>query len=672
MAAAICRIEKKNGVDVAFNEDGSINQIYQEALINGLDNQTALNLYLVSEMGSFKKISSDNSLDSLVKYTQEIALPNTKLTEEELLELTLNLEKTNQKLSTYVRSVEDPEMRLKVQSFIDQGGVVENVPKRVTTYENDNGTKVTVQQIENEIIQSIEDFTSEDQIENAVLALPYTEYVENYLGSQAVRNKLFDRLKDFKRIPTLSVKDDILIRESRRETVLSNTIQVRLSPVGIRSIRRILDDISADVWEENREEAREIVKELEKEYVELGLDIIGLSETVTDKDSLEIFIGVTEKMLKTPNLENQKLYLEELEAIFPEGMSDPIIKVPTRHKSKTLVYFDSNLPHSEIFDKYRLFPVKGNVFHAIDQSLTDNNVIETFYGRMLNSEISLPQVYQTTENPMNIENRLNVMADIRVYLTEYKGRVVSETNNIIASGVELLNDYEIVAPKNASNVTTDPSYLKGDFVSDFNKYILEEKLKDSIAYREILSNFYVGNSDIILKNPVESIENVKFQKELEDYIRLKRDSSMDYLLPIDDTNLVTEDIQTLNDPTKVSPFPLDSVVENDYVMTPVSLSMYYRQGNSLYRKVKEDSNVSLYSKLRDQGSVIYFDTNTNFDTSKSEVSDVFERLSKLQQFKNSQKSFDFKPSILKNQINLLRLYTEKEQRDIDNKTDKCK
>lgn len=669
--AAICRIEKRGGVDVALNENGSVNQIYQDALDNGFDNQEALNLYLVSELPSYEKISSEKSLESVIKYSNEITLPYVSLSTEEIFELTSTLKKTKQQLSTYVRTIEDPEMRLKTQSFIDQGGEIDVAPERTTTYLDDKGVKVTVQQIEEELVESITDFTDPDSIENAVLALPYTEYVEKYLASQSMRDKITEQVKDFRRIPALSAKNDQLIRESRRETILSNTIQVGLSPTGIRSIRRIITDISSDIWEESQEDVKEVVRDLEKEYVKLGLDIIGLKDTIVDKDSLEVFIGVTERMLKSPSAENQQAYLEELEVIFPEQFSDPIIKTPTEHKDKTLVYFDSSLSHEEIFDKYRLFPVEGNVFHKISENLTDNIVLETFYGRMMNSEAVLPEAYQTTEEPLRIENKPDVMADIRVYLTEYKGRVVSEENNILTSGIELLMDYEIIAPKEALNVTIDPNYLKGKFVSDFNQYILEEKFDDSIVYREVLSNFYVGNSDIILKNPVDSIENIEFQEELENYILLKKDSSMDYLLPTFSSGLVTEDVQTLNDPTKISPFSADSVVEGGYVLTQVSPSTYYKSGDSLFRKVKEDSKFSMYSKLRDEGTPLYFDTNTNFDVSKSEVNAVFKNLSELQQLKVSEKTFAAKPSILKNGINLLSLYTEKEQKAINNKTEAC-
>lgn len=667
MAAAICRIEKRNGVDVAFNEDGSVNQVYESALNEGFDNQTALNLYLVSELGSFERVSSEKTLNAVLKYAQEIALPNAQLSDEELFELSNILQKTNQKLSTYVRNVQDPEMHLKIQSFIDQGGELNGVKERATTYENENGDKITTQQIERELIESITDFTNEQAVENAVLALPYTDYVDNYLSSKSAREKLLNRVKEFQRIPSVTVENDQLVKESRRKTILNNTIQVGLSPAGIRSLKRIMRDIASDIWKENQDAVKAVVQDLEQEYVNLGLDIIGLKDTVIDKDSLEVFIDVTEKMLKDPSEQNQQMYLEELEALLPEEFVDPVINTPIEHKGKTLVYFDSNLSKTEIFDKYRLFPVKGNIYHKIDSTLTELDVLETFHNRMINSEVVLPQGYQTVQDPMNIENKPNVMADIRVYLTEYKGRVVSEQNNVIASGVELLMNYKPMVVKSVSNVQTDPEYLKTTFVSDFNKYILQEKLNNSLVYREVLSDFYVGNSDIILKYPIQTIENIKFQKELEDYIRIKRDSAMDYLLPTG-LEFATEDVQTLNDPTKVSPFPSQSVREGDYVMTSVSPSMYYRSGNSLYRKVKEDNSVSLYAKLKMVESPIYFDTNTNFNISQTEVNDVFKRLRKLQ---NSQKTFDFKPSILKNKVNLLNLYSEREQREIDNKTDKC-
>jgi hypothetical protein len=137
-----------------------------------------------------------------------------------------------------------------------------------------------------------------------------------------------------------------------------------------------------------------------------------------------------------------------------------------------------------------------------------------------------------------------------------------------------------------ANIKTSEDYLKTDFVLDFYKYVVEEKLKNSSVYRNTLSAFVFSDNDISINRPIKSIEGLKYNQELKDYFSIKKDLSLNNLFKGESNIKLTADVKQFNNPNSVKEFQGTKYETKGYVIADESVDNILKVDGVLYKRAK--------------------------------------------------------------------------------------
>lgn len=150
--------------------------------------------------------------------------------------------------------------------------------------------------------------------------------------------------------------------------------------------------------------------------------------------------------------------------------------------------------------------------------------------------------------------------------------------------------------KNTSKFTGDYKYLTEKYPTDFHTKIIEEKVKDSIAYKEFYSNFGVNNQGIYLK--IDNIKNADIYADE----NLKQYSLLSKQLPdltMEDINIEQSKRDALyNNPESISPFKgqYSKLSDNEIIIKNTS-EEFLKVDGEIYEFLEKNGNLSLFAKV---------------------------------------------------------------------------
>jgi hypothetical protein len=671
-----CQISYSNtGQAIVTNSTGNISKLYTDALALTQNQDAALNIWASAFTPEFEQTfgkaaeGTEPSVLQVVKFYQSLKQLDGRLTTSEVFEAKQMMR------SAGIRSLSDLSATLKdiflygdiptvdTQRAIESGLFLpEDLPNidlpkvvdfitrlegetlyndfevepensqikyRNTANKNVLGASefVTIEQIDAEIIDLIDDFQSEDEFYGKIQELPYTDFVARFYEDTAFAQDFMSRFNGMAKVPVGEEVNGEIVVENVTTTAktVKNTILDGLDDLDINADISFINSIADNVWDSNVEAVTEVVKEIESELATKNIDIIGLHRITTDKDTLVEILDAVATMVANPTVQNIENFAAIYDKTFLKQPAKKVVKVPTALQGLSLVSLTSPKTDQQLFEEHGLIKVGDNLYHKISLEADISDAYEYLYQQMQDGNFEIPYQYRTETN---LNNKTGVLQDIAEYVN---GRDTGlGYYNETASLYQLVfNHPKIDTTKVVDDTTsalntirTDEVYLKTDFVSDFYGMILQEKIKDSAIYRNTLSKIGVTDNDLtITSDLIGDLTNIPMYQEFMDYMKLRKSADMKKYLPSTMYGDTNQALATYNFPQTIEQYTGPTAeVENVLVTAPIAED-FIRVGDNVYQKVKNSETASVFLRLKNNTNPTYYTTQPAFANFTQELID---------------------------------------------------
>lgn len=660
-----CRIKfNDTGVATVFNNDGSPSSLYNQLLEEVKDQKKAITIWASASLPEFQnetgKTVDTATLPEVLDYYNFKAQENNSLTASEkesvaqfmnshgfntLTDLQASLKQVFNSDGNYKIDRAKAEQfgydqdtidELNIESIVSLIGKIDNylvsgqdmiLPSQDSqvTYTDESkksifGTKVLIpeDQIYSEIIQEL---GNDKTVEEAASSLPYSTFVDSYKNSPTFKSKVDEKFSNVSIIPTAYINNGELtkVNFAKKEEIL-NTLIDNADVISIGAELEYLSNIDPDVWDFKLEAVREVIKEIEETFAQSNIDIIGLNNFVSRREDVLDLISRGVAMANSTSIEDIELFANKYEELFGAPTELHAENLPTNYKNLQIVKVNSDLSQSELFRQFGLIKIGENLYHKVGNT-PNSDLYEYIYRNLLDGTLTLPV-------DIDVNNKLQSIINIEQYVNSIPSNYDSDISEIIKLNQIVFNHQPLPQVNKASElnlIQTNPGYLRNGFISDFYNYILSEKIKDSEVYNNVLSKFSIRDNGITLIGDPTSIEGIQLQQELEDYIRLKKDTSMDYLLPTRTLEFVDEDLYYLNNPSFAPDVNAEYRRERDYLITRTGSNDWVKVGKELFKKVSSKGNTDVFLSVKTPANNLYFNISKNFDFDTKDAMMVLER-----------------------------------------------
>lgn len=393
-------------------------------------------------------------------------------------------------------------------------------------------------------------------------------------------NKKFNELSALTKVTKMKVEggrtfphtniDDLRIR-------LQETLTLPSDAKLINNLNYILD-ISNEVWNREFQNVRTLLNEVEKKSVDIGLDLSNLNEESYDKTPTEVksLLNAVRNFAMLQNESTFEVLVGEYVTFFDisETNNTATLDLSDEVAGKKLVYTNSQQDSYNLFETQGLLPLGNNLYQRVNTNKSLEETVDIVYQTLVSGKKIIPQnafEYDIT-NPANeefvkedIENyAAKASKDIEnssaydthtlkkmVLFSAYFGTKLSNNKAVptVTSEISLIENY----PSNAQ-------YLKTDFIADFNKQMLKEKVKNSEKYNSFYKHFDISEQGIeLVNNDSITMREIKpfLTPDLINHFRLKKEG-----INFDAVNEATNDAVN------------EVVLRNYYTNYPKALPLY--------------------------------------------------------------------------------------------------
>lgn len=517
-----------------------------------------------------------------------------------------------------------------------------------------------------------------------------------YMENKGTSKDLFIKFKQFKKLGVVAIEDGQLV--SKPNNTREYLEQVLTEPESIKLQESLIFLISLDngVYLEAPEAIRELTKDLTKELINIGLDVTSLESTIKSK-SIPEFKEFLNSISNFLILEDAKSF-DNLIGTYNEyfnvntNFSFKNMVIPTHINESNTFYMESTKSNIELFKENNLIKVGDNIYKRVAEVSSDNmyesiynSTVRGGYTNILPDAAVKPTGFDE-DGTINLnkilapENKEAIIADMKSYINKqmkdiYVGSF--EVNQETLENYTLIynfynkssdfNKYNLQPNKtieqtNFTNEIGNINYLKTDFIADFNKKALKEKLKNSEIYNDFYKNFRISSIGITLINQ-DPITLNKMDKYLEDnvdlinYLKLHKQGVE--LTKIERKEIITDDLflrnYYTNFPTVLPAYKGDYSSLSDNTLIAKTKDPFIRLNGGIYELVNGMGMQGIYGRLEvNEGIFKNYDTTMPPPLLDIEISEIASIDSNIEQ-----------------DIKITHLYNEEEKTEINNKYDNC-
>jgi hypothetical protein len=671
-----CRIKTDAfGKPEVFNADGTPSQLYKDLKSFLGDEQKALEIWSETDTDTFTNIFSgklvkDITVDDVIKFHDSLNSVGKRLSPEQKVELgavmrdhgynslsslhskLVSIFKPNgiftvdynEAVSSGLYSQED----LKGLDFLEINKVLTDIEGELSTGEmykeedqsdmtykdrsvspNSLGIYPTITEsnIIDEVVQNTRGDLSVDNVRAKILDLPYNSFVERFLSDQNFSDKILNNLLGLKNIPILSFDTDgnLKVSSDTTGTTIKNTILDDKSSLPITASLEYLERVDRDLWDRHQEAIVDIIKKAEKQAIEANIDIIGLRDLAQNREDVLDTLWYTKKAIENPK-GYQDALIKQLEKVLPKTQKIITEKLSSKYSKLNIVKVQSNKTDNQLFQENGLIKVGESLYHKVDNTVNPSDLYEYIYKKFIDGELELPKGTVKTEDYKSLDKKVDVLKDIEIFInTRNTGLDIQDNEKV--SLYQVAFGHNELTPVNTSKVSqqivlaSEMTEAKREaFITKFYNYVLNQKFENTLLYREVLQHFSFNDADIVLDKNIESLDGIPMQQELIDYIRTKKSTEMDYLLPIisplEYTNInKAELLEVVNFPKTVT--PIEALSERPikdsgmYILPKNSEVKYFREGGKTYRLALSSNENSVYAEYPIKNTdPLYYTTNT--------------------------------------------------------------
>lgn len=656
-----CRIGRRaDGTLLVTNENGTPSSLYQQALAYTKNEKDALEMWAVASTPDFvesigkKGTVDDINLESVIQYYNSNKKLIGTLTPSETFEVKQMMTDHNVgSLSEMARRLKEifyegnipnfyPEKAIKSGLFtsedvknIDLARIGDliirmeadalvndfSVDTSITSsgYRNPSirnifgaSEIVSMETVYQEVIAAVENPQLEQEIRQTVQDLPYTDLVTKFNEDETFAEQFISRFKNVRKILIVEERDsELVVDVTDTFSTIKNTISTDFDQLDIEAEILYIENIPTNIWEESKKDVAEIIKEIEADFADKNIDIVGLSEVTTDQATILRVLNAVNNIAKNPTNQNIQVFSDIYDEVFGKTSTKSVEKLPKELDGLTIVRMYSEKSDQQLFEQYGLIKVGDGLYHKIrtTDSLTD--LYEAVYQQVKNGLVEIPERFNLTKD---VNQKEDTLKDIEKFINSRKTGL--DFYNERASLYQVIFGHPVVDNtrkisediKALAGVVTNVDYLKAGFISDFYNYILKEKLKNSAVYRNTLSKIKINDRDITIGNDISDLKNIEYYEELMDYLALKKDSTGKKYIAKEFKQEATNVLTAINFPQTIGEYNGVKNIVGNLMSIPRTVNNFVRVGDTLYQKVGENPQTSVFVKVKPNTNNLYYQT----------------------------------------------------------------
>lgn len=629
------RTDKNGEIISVRTKSGKSSQLYKQALNYTGDKQQAIDIVAITQSADFQDsvvyIGEEPSLEQVLKYSAQTNGNQNELSPQQSQDLMNSLYGLN------ISSIE--EFQNKVNTAFYKDGLFAPTQKSL----QDSGIYTAY-----EARNIINDIELQKKIKNAVEGLNNTDYseveVESFTG-QVEKGNIFNSFGKLSVLNPYIVADDIVqtlgAPQTRQEFddnlnkieypiflqnanseelyqemqqyvraeemtdvngVITNTttsilpaleLGVDTAELNSANIDSILS-IPQPVIEQNYQEVRIVLEQVEKDMANAGVDVIGLKDNA-DNPNLKTFLQTLSDFTHIPSVENTQIFTEAYAEFFGQPIVSKTQVLKNLSTNRNYVTLETNKAEDTLLIEKNLLKVEDGVYMKVRRQSVDElyRILNTFPGKEITPE-------QVEINAAQIENIANADNAEELYLM--KRYFETPLNFPVETDV---------AQEEVNNEIYESSKVD-EFIPEFQKEALNQKLKNSEQWNNFYSNFEINNrginlinTDPITLNNLNSwIDVIKpsIARDLKQYSLISRqlpilgeqEIDADYSI----TSLDSQRALAVNYPLSVSEVVDDNFrITEDVIILKNATEPLVRIGEEVYETVQAKGNLGMYAKL---------------------------------------------------------------------------
>lgn len=607
-----CNIKKQNGEITVLDDNGNPSQLYQKAK-DVYGEEKAMEIFLASKSKNFMDIFGEKEpeIKTVISYLAEQTAEKEPLSKDETVDL-----------QNFAMITPNFNINTLQEVFYDENGLfIVNTDKLVSSglysrYEAENlqsdlllqGTvKKSTERLKNtEVEISGESFTNVEKV-NEINSFGKLNSINPYIVKKDIINQLaattqmefdeikagleyqnvdvtFEQMQEY--VPAESYKEIAGEISPRKVTETEITLsQVVTEPTQeLSSALKDINNISLFVLQNSPNETKTFLKVIEREAINVGIDIAGLSEKPLDEQT-KIFLNDLQTFVTSPTEQQFKDFSEKYDSFFNKDTAPKIEKIKKAEKDRNFVKLDTKLSEEEVYNQQGLIKAEDGLYIKVNKKSSEElyPVLYTYH----------PEFKTLDEFKTDVQSKLD---------GSFENPEIAEQIELFKMYFDVANEAVSDATNDAVNFTGNANYLTGEFVSDFYIAGLKEKNKGSKLWKNYYSNFAINENGLYLENdnPI-SISNVKLyaDENLKQYSLLSR--QMPNLAEQEETVIQTKTNRrdaAVNNPQTVKKFDgqLYNIDDNTLILKN-SVEEFINVKGDIFENVENDGNLSMYSKL---------------------------------------------------------------------------
>ena len=399
-------------------------------------------------------------------------------------------------------------------------------------------------EVENYFKENLAGISNREVFDGIVKRLDkYPSFKQRYSYDKDFANQIFRKYSSMSKIFRAQIiKDEFSPRvKGSRFATMYETLQFSNKGMEVAQDTAFLSKLDDYVWSSEQQDVKAILKEIETKLVDYNIDVIGLSDLYDRKNKSEFidFLNkintFTEKVSNNTHSVKDILQLsQDIDNFFGRSASYEKVfkKVSDTNKGKTLVELTSEKDDLSLFEQHGLVKTSEGYY----QKVSVENTLEEAYDRATDVIIQNPSLINGSNfkhlsfykdgkfDEVAILDEVNRSAVKDALKTYFKKRANELNDPNLKNRTETAQKWTIYKLMNKNPVNTEKlpnfvqeevkfqnyngnyHYLTNNFHSDFQNYILKNKLDNTELYKNVLKYFEVNENGISLNTENNTIK----------------------------------------------------------------------------------------------------------------------------------------------------------------------
>ena len=456
---------------------------------------------------------------------------------------------------------------------------------------------------ETEAIQELGGIKTEEEFNEALDASDL-----DYLKTDT---SLFEEMSEFNNIAVKEETEEGI--QDKINTDVQDTLEATLREPTNNGLQTSLSNIEGytpEVWNSSPEAIKTLLRDIEKQAIDVNVDLTGLAESYETKTQEEV-LDVTRAldfMLNNPTPESLNHFVNTYQDFtnVVDTIERQVVKVESKYRDLPLITLDTTSSEYKAFKDNGLLKIQENVYIKTDGNTKTLEEVEDLMSTNLD-------VFPENTVQGDVNNKSIVLEDINSYVESQMADVLTNDSEFDVDTIKKLIYYktyfgienkevptvsqEKIADISASNIS-NAEYLTTDYIAEVRNQQLRE-------VHPVLQNLVFNQKGITLRytdeiSVAEMNDYLKDNEDLRNYFLLSKNTNFNVDLEASEDEITTQNMRDYyanggileaykNGYTKINNETIQTKTTEDFIS--INGDVYERTADELFSKLpKTDPN----------------------------------------------------------------------------------